>query len=402
MISDESVKRRYERFNGDVFSFQRALFFLDERCDGACDYCFEREKRNVTASLETAQRVIDTLKLVERRKMAPQLHLFGGEPTLHPNFDAVLGYAARRNVGVTLYTNGAFREEVLDSILRHKAIIRHVQVSIDGVREAHEKMRRGAGGGSRYDRIIENFRALVAAGIDAYSHGVLCRETIEHLEESAVFLAGLGSGKNPPIFNVADPLSWTDEDVEKYTGQLEALARRTLDQFRQAIEHPNGLPRGGYPCIWGSGLVGLCVSADGDLFVCHLHYFGLKDKGLDPRDHKIGDLERGIDWPKLEAFRGASVDMMPGCGDCKGYGCNPRVCMMANRNDAGDYFTPHPRVCRVYKAAVGVFDRFGREARRLEPRFAGSGRSRPAEDAPSPPGSKRGFQRRIHEARSRH
>jgi MoaA/NifB/PqqE/SkfB family radical SAM enzyme len=72
------------------------------RCNLDCAYCNEYDKTSMPVALETMLRRIDRLADLGTTIIT----LSGGEPTLHPDLDAIIRRIRKRGAIATLITNG--------------------------------------------------------------------------------------------------------------------------------------------------------------------------------------------------------------------------------------------------------------------------------------------------------
>jgi MoaA/NifB/PqqE/SkfB family radical SAM enzyme len=72
------------------------------RCNLDCAYCNEYDKTSMPVALETMVRRIDRLADLGTTIIT----LSGGEPTLHPDLDAIIRRIRKRGAIATLITNG--------------------------------------------------------------------------------------------------------------------------------------------------------------------------------------------------------------------------------------------------------------------------------------------------------
>ena len=143
------------------------------QCNFACDYCFQGDHGDYNKfaekmSLETAARVADWTE-AELDRVRPErllLTFFGGEPLLNL---PVMYYLAERLSGaarsrglrimINVITNGLLlTEEVVDRL--NPCGLNGIKVTLDGDRDAHNRMRPLRGGQGTFDRIIENVRKV--------------------------------------------------------------------------------------------------------------------------------------------------------------------------------------------------------------------------------------------------
>src|SRR6266851_7912083 len=98
------------------------------RCNLDCGYCNEYDKVSSPVPLDTMLRRIDCLADLGTTIIT----LSGGEPTLHPNLDAIIRRIRERGAIATLITNGYLL--TADRIQRlNRAGLDYLQISIDNV-----------------------------------------------------------------------------------------------------------------------------------------------------------------------------------------------------------------------------------------------------------------------------
>ncbi|MCC7416561.1 MAG: radical SAM protein [Acidobacteria bacterium] len=143
------------------------------QCNFACDYCFQGDHGDYNKfaqkmSMETALKVAGWIER-ELDRVRPErlvVQFFGGEPLLNlPAMYAIAGraWAAAGARGVemktSIITNGLLLTgEVVDRMIPFG--LKGVKVTLDGDRDAHNRMRPLRGGQGTFDRIVENIRRV--------------------------------------------------------------------------------------------------------------------------------------------------------------------------------------------------------------------------------------------------
>jgi MoaA/NifB/PqqE/SkfB family radical SAM enzyme len=134
---------------------------LTNECDLACLHCIEESGPGKAFRDELSEaQVFEFLRQATEHEV-PYLSFSGGEPTLHPQFFAMVEYVCSRNTQLKIETNG--HSLTPEKCERLKSLgVKAVQVSLDGAsRETFNKMRvRG-----NFDLAIEGIRTLRAAGV---------------------------------------------------------------------------------------------------------------------------------------------------------------------------------------------------------------------------------------------
>ncbi|MDP2879157.1 MAG: heme d1 biosynthesis radical SAM protein NirJ [Sulfuricella sp.] len=136
------------------------IWNLIRRCNLTCKHCYSiSADKDFPGELSTAEvfAVMDDLK----RFRVPVLILSGGEPLLRPDIFEIAHRAKEMGFYVGLSSNGTLIDE--SNIERIAAVgFDYVGVSLDGIRETHDKFRRMAGA---FDASMRGIRLCKARGI---------------------------------------------------------------------------------------------------------------------------------------------------------------------------------------------------------------------------------------------
>lgn len=303
---------------------------LDHHCNLRCTYCYAGDKFSRRMSEDTMRRAIDLA--VARRPRQLDLGFFGGEPTLHPDLIvSAIEYAegavaaisdAQKpmlrfvlNTNATLLTEARSRPVLAAMGPRTSAAF----VSLDGSRAVHDAHRVDAAGRGSFDRALAGIEALRTAGVPFQLTAVASKETAAHLGDTLRTLLPLGSKKIIVAPNFAD--DWTDRDIDALRAGLRALGDAWMDHFRAghafAVEplHTKILShlKSGMPCPSRCTLGGeeLAVAPSGRLYSC------AQMVGEDDRDELvIGDVERGLDLPKIRQMQTRKESVEDTCSSC--------------------------------------------------------------------------------------
>jgi uncharacterized protein len=143
------------------------------QCNFACDYCYQGDhgdynERAEKMPLETAVRVGDWIER-ELDRVQPErfvLTFFGGEPLLNVPVMYLLAERMARaceargvRLLINIITNGLLlTEAIVDRMLPFG--LNGIKITLDGDRDAHNRMRPLRGGQGTFDRIIENIRKV--------------------------------------------------------------------------------------------------------------------------------------------------------------------------------------------------------------------------------------------------
>jgi len=304
---------------------------VDHHCNLRCAYCYAGDKFSRRMSDETMRRAIDLA--IARRPRHLDLGFFGGEPTLHPDLIlAAIEHAERAARAVTdtqrpmlrfvLNTNATLLSEprsrpLLEALGKPRKSAAFV--SLDGPREVHDAHRVDAAGRGSFDRAVAGVEALRAAGIPFQLTAVASKQTARRLGDTLKTLLPMGASKIIVAPNFAD--DWNEHDIGALRGGLRALGDAWIEHFRAgeafAVEplHTKILSHleGGIPCPSRCMLGGeeLAVAPSGRLYPC------AQMVGEDDRDELcIGDVERGLDMPKIFAMQKQKERVEDTCSTC--------------------------------------------------------------------------------------
>jgi len=129
-------------------------------CNFRCGYCFERNHPDTNMTDEAEASIISFIKKHPQAKSIG-VTWFGGEPLMQ--FGRMVSLTEKMLAleipyGASLITNGYLLDEA--KVRRFKEMrIGSVQITLDGLRDTHDRRRFLKGGGPTYDRIISNIAA---------------------------------------------------------------------------------------------------------------------------------------------------------------------------------------------------------------------------------------------------
>ena len=135
-------------------------------CNFNCPYCFEQSKQAKYMDDKVEKELFDFIKSHNKAEMMT-LTWYGGEPLLAlDRIASILDYIAK-NISLeikehTLITNGyLFNDRAIE--LFQKYPLDTIQITLDGVRERHDKLRalRHDDTISTYDKILKNIESIV-------------------------------------------------------------------------------------------------------------------------------------------------------------------------------------------------------------------------------------------------
>jgi len=205
-LADESAEKKL--YNSKYLDFielrdndEIQIFFAPwYACNFECSYCYQagyENKFNTPSKglIDSFFRYI-TKEFKERKKY---ITLFGGEALLSgEKYKNIITYfleqAELANIDLAIVTNGYALSEYID-ILKTKKI-REIQVTLDGVEEAHDKRRPLKGGTPTFYKIVEGIDLALENNININLRMVLDKENMSDLVDLARFAIKKGWTKH--------------------------------------------------------------------------------------------------------------------------------------------------------------------------------------------------------------
>ena len=171
---------------------QRLSVELANICNLHCSYCFRSDdnlysQRAEFFPVELLRRVID-----EARAAVHITHVSftGGEPTLHPQFGAVLETVGAADLQASFVTNGWHFERTWPALAANRESLSQVAFSLDGIdRETHDRWR----GNGSFERLVRAFSRCYIAQLPFAIKIVVRRDLVHQLEQIAIFAARMGA-----------------------------------------------------------------------------------------------------------------------------------------------------------------------------------------------------------------
>ncbi len=295
-------------------------------CNMDCEYCFagkgEYSGKSGIMDLEVGKRALDFLVENSGSRRHLEVDFFGGEPLLNwdvckelVKYGRELEKTHNKIFNFTLTTNGVLiDDDVIDFTNREMG---NVVLSMDGRRETHDRMRHNKAGDGTYDKIMDNFKALVKSrteeGAERKSTEYYMRGTYTAYNKDfckdVLAMADLGfkeTSIEPVVSDPNVPYALHKEDLPQLFEEYEKLAIEMLEREKKGegfnFYHYTVDLTGG-PCIYkrvsgcGVSTEYLAVTPTGDLYPCH--QFVGDDEMI------VGNIYDGITHPEtVNKFRG--------------------------------------------------------------------------------------------------
>lgn len=299
-------------------------------CNFHCSYCYESHF-NSRMDSETFARVKKLIvkRLSEGRDLV--ISFFGGEPMLYYEdimkplieFSEQQAVAYGRKFSCNMTSNGyLLDEERVKWLSRHS--FTHAQITLDGSREVHNRIRYRFIGDNTYDRIVDNVRLLVRYGIGVTLRLNCTHANIRSLSDIAPSLDDLPEQEKRRIM-VDIHIVWQERDKHVLFDNMDTVAASFADK---------GIPaaRMNFRGFCYADRRDSClVNFNGDVYKCTA-----KDFSTVPRDGFINEAGEVV-WENDSLNRRMQSKFRnPHCRDCRIFPLCHGGCS-TNSLENGDY-----------------------------------------------------------------
>ena len=245
---------------------------ITHRCNLACAHCYQNEY----AAQMSEEALRDTLdkyaRFLEKSGRYGHIYLTGGEPLVHPSFFPLLKEIRRRDMLVTVLTNGTLIGAEEANRLAW-LMPEFVQVSLDGTEAIHDGIR----GEHSFAKALRGVDALVEEGVKVSVSFTAQKANLRSFPALAGICAAHGVGKLWWDRIVTDPperteaMALTTKEFERFcrkTARLRERCRRKDGGFLISCERSLQFLCGGrcYTCHPGTDMV--TITADGSVMPC--------------------------------------------------------------------------------------------------------------------------------------
>jgi uncharacterized protein len=316
-----------------------------QKCNLACSYCYAQEggfggeakEMSEGVALKAVHTLLEGCVAGDHATLA----FLGGEPLLNRRvLRSATEYAARLagNIGVKIHfsitSNGTLVTADDAAFFEEHGFA--VTISVDGLADAHDRLRKYKGGGGSFDRIMCNVRPLLTTQrkMQVSARATVTPRNLGLLRTlDALIVEGFHSVGFSPL--LASPTGCDQMDptgLERMLEQMIACGRQFEARviagdrypFANMVTAMKELHRGAhrpYPCGAGGGYLG--VSADGELSACH--------RFVGDATGAMGHIDTGVDlYLQTRWLSDRHVDRQEPCRSCWarylcGGGCHHEV-----------------------------------------------------------------------------
>ncbi len=170
--------------------------FITNHCNLRCKYCFVVDKKNSKEVLSAEYSKQEIFEIIDEcyAMGTRMIFLLGGEPLVHPDIGEIVDYIVRKNIYLTICTNGMLIGKKLQDIRKTHVLA----VSLDGIGDANDELR----GKGVYAKAVEGIKVATRAGIKCRIHAVLTRRNMYSIRDFAQLTKDLNISLtiSPPNF----------------------------------------------------------------------------------------------------------------------------------------------------------------------------------------------------------
>ena len=341
---------------------QAVTMLLTNDCNLACSYCFESNKGKDYMPKEMALDILKaTYNPVDPMGGIFTLNMFGGEPLMNwDTFKAVCDYVLENNlkIRITATTNlTLLTDEMIDYI---DELSIPVLVSVDGIKEVHDKHRCNS-----FDKVIENMKKLIDRdlGYLIEARMTVAPDTAKYMYESVKMLVDLGINN---IANVpASDLEWDAQSIQDYKDNYEKILdmyinilndetnKRNISLYKvdqalnlalEPIKEDTSMCNIGNP-RW------VIVDWKGDIWPCPDYP---TTDNVDLIAGKIGNFYTGVDETKVDPKPMVATYELERCNGCEAISICKSGCPYENYTKNGKFNEPTIGYCTLQKAFVEI------------------------------------------------
>lgn len=335
----------------EYFAFQ---WHITEACDQRCKHCYiyaqGSHAKFKEMRLEDMVTVIENcLEFCKKAKRRPYLYITGGDPIMHPQFWTLAKLLKIAGIPFALMGNPFhLTEEVCEKLSAYGC--RKYQLSLDGLRETHDKIRRPGS----FDETLAVIPYIRKAGIDVAVMFTVSRwnykelpevidVVVEHHVDIFAFARYCPSAEERDVCCSPEEYHWMMEQAwnrfEKYKDSATTFNLKdhlwTLFKYEKGLFDPNAYPEDEF--VYDGCNCGNChftILSDGDVYACR--------RIVDSRVGNVltDDLYELFTGPQMDEYR--VYEKFEKCAKCELLRfC--RGCPAVAAGYHGDMYAPDPQ-----------------------------------------------------------
>jgi len=157
---------------------------ITEKCNLRCDHCYITDKHQTDFPLDKLKSIFEEFYRLQGLKLV----LTGGEPFLYSDFKELLEYLRNVPLQKIILSNGVLVEENLDLLDLIKDNIYEFYISVDGLEETHNEIRRA----NCFQKTIDGIKILIENGLKVSINTMLHKLNLTEFPKLEEFVRSLG------------------------------------------------------------------------------------------------------------------------------------------------------------------------------------------------------------------
>lgn len=211
-------------------------------CNLKCTYCFEgtlTQKNHSFMEKEDVGRIFSVIdNLMQNHKHRSfSVELFGGEPFLpraKPLVREIFKEASQRSLPITIVTNGIHLPQFRDELAANKELITNAQITLDGIKDMHDKRRKFANGKGTFQRVCEAIDLLLDMQIKVMVRVNIDQQNIDSVPELFDFMVAKSWVDNPYFAcNLAPVQDHAFSKGYRHLTSEDKLVKKIFEMFKE-------------------------------------------------------------------------------------------------------------------------------------------------------------------------
>ena len=257
-------------------------------CNFNCWYCYETHSSHTKMTSDTIKNIEKFVNnILDKNIKSLRVSFFGGEPllyyenTVRPIIDSIRKKTAeieekKINVSYHFTTNGYLVTDRLISHLLGGIETKSFQITLDGHRDKHNKVRFSTSGRGSYDRIVANIKKLAKNGMNI---GIRINFTKENASSIISILDDFNDLNEETIrfISVDFQKVWQEYDMSDDDMVIEKTVSAFRERFINVSDHYSHVNAFRNPCY--ADLSNECViNYNGDVYKCTARDFTTENR----------------------------------------------------------------------------------------------------------------------------
>lgn len=239
-IAELQLKRHALQYSNDILALTIAPTL---ECNFRCVYCYETPKKGFMSE-NVQQAIVDFLEKRIKDIKKFDVTWYGGEPLVAQNIvcdlsEKFVELCEKNNVEYKAYmvSNASLLDsEIIEKFKQYK--ISGIQITLDGMKEIHDKRRVSKDGISKFDKIVDNINKLLSVGVDVAIRVNVDKNNASEIESLISYLSKILVTKKVK-FGFGQVMSCTNacKNIESTCYNTKEFAQEMFGYYRLLIKY---------------------------------------------------------------------------------------------------------------------------------------------------------------------